>query len=301
MRPVTLLTSGTAGAANARSPAARANSGSTGSSSALWRAWLARSRSQRSCSPAQRVSREATRPAGPLTTWWTPFSAATSSPTPETPTFISSTSARTRSSGAETAVIAPPSGCEPVRAPRRTANRMPSSSPNTPAVRAAASSPTPYPSTASGRIPTSDQRAARAQASAKSAGWVNEVSSRSPEDPAAPNITASSDSPRSARNTASQRSSTSRAAGSRSWRSRPIPTHWLPSPGNRKATFPPTLPASTPPETAAAPSPSRRPAVSRKRMAARLPKWVRPVPATQARSAHRGGERSPPRASSQAR
>ena len=84
---------------------------------------------------------------------------------PDDVSFQPATAAATRSAGAKAAAMAP--GAVPdSNVPRAAANRIPVSSENTPAVRAAAISPTLCPITTAGRIPTLAQSAVSAHSSA---------------------------------------------------------------------------------------------------------------------------------------
>ena len=184
---------------------------------ALWNAWLTASPSVRTPRLPRRRRSPATSRAGPLTTACAPLSAASARPSPRARAFVFRISASTLSTGRNTAAILPPAGSAPISAPRRAAKRIPASTSRQPAAQAAPTSPAPWPSTASGTIPTARHNSVSAAASAKSAGCVHSVRSSSLARPSRPNSTPSSDLPsRSSRNTASQRSSTARATGSRS-------------------------------------------------------------------------------------
>ena len=214
---MTPLTSSAVGELQSRSSAAASSSGSTGSTGAAGNAFGLDRASARTPRFAKRRRKAPTSRAGPRTTQCVPFSAASESPGPRARAFVFRISAATVPAGANTAARRPPAGSDASSAPRRTANRIPSSSPKPPAAQAAPISPAPWPSAASGATPAPRQSSVTAAASAKSAGCANEGPSRSPRGPSSPNIAGSSDAPpRSSRKTVSQRSSTSRAAGSHS-------------------------------------------------------------------------------------
>ena len=144
---------------------AASSAGSAGSTSALWNARVVFSRRTRTPSSSRRRETPSMPAAGPLTTWWAPLSAEMFTGGPEDLSFQAATAAATRSAGAKAAAMAP-GGVADSRAPRASANRIPSSSGNTPAACAAAISPTLCPITTSGRIPTLAQSAVSAHSSA---------------------------------------------------------------------------------------------------------------------------------------
>ena len=153
-----------AAADTASPPHASSSASSIGSISCEWKAWLVRKRSQRTPSPANSSASAATIPAGPDTTRCDPLSAAS-----DTAGYRPSAAA-IRSVEANTASIAPacaPSaGSAPIRDPRASASRKPSSSDSTPAACAAASSPTECPITTAGFTPRLAHSATRPACSA---------------------------------------------------------------------------------------------------------------------------------------
>ena len=175
----------------------------------------------------------------------------------------------TSRAGARTAAIAPAVGSDWINRARSATNRSPSSSENTPATHAAASSPTLWPRIASGITPHDRQSSASATSIANSAGCAYRVSSSADGGdgrkklrrdrrtgatsggmtwplwpfcvalPAGGSGYSSDSSGRSRwrRSTASQRSSVARNVGWlwNSWRA--IPTCCAPSPVNSHATL----------------------------------------------------------------
>ena len=83
-----------------------------------------------------------------------------------------SSAAATASGRAKMAAIAPPFGRACISRPRAAMSFAPSSRLNTPALQAAANSPTLWPSTADGRMPQDFQSSASAYSIAKIAGWA---------------------------------------------------------------------------------------------------------------------------------
>ena len=131
-----------------------------------------------------------------------PFTAATATPATRT--------ARTSSSEAATDTITPPAGNPCINRPRAATNVQASSSDNTPATCAAATSPTECPATKSGRIPHDSTSRYSATSNANNPGCATPVRSRS--------------SPIGPPNAATTSSYATANTGNRPYNSRPIPT-----------------------------------------------------------------------------
>ncbi len=180
------------------------------------------------------------------------------------------TSSATSSAGAATATMDPGARTDCIRAPRAATRRTASSSENSPATAAAATSPTEWPTSTSGRIPQLSQSLARAYSREKSAGWVNRVWSRSPGSPSSPNMSALTERPRCAAKSRSQASRCSRKTGWRAYSGAPMPVYCAPWPVNSSATL--RSGSAVGSWSRSASSSSRSPTTP----AIRWPKWARP-------------------------
>ncbi len=217
--PVTVETNGTTGSRNVRPCATRRNSSSIGSISAECAARETRTRvafSNRSASASTAASSPET------TTVPGPFTAAmhTSSPS----------SGRTSSTPARNDIIAPPSGSASISRPRASTRTHASRSDSTPAAWAAATSPTEWPSTWSGRSPHDSSSRSSATWTANSAGCAKSIRARrSWSSPQTTSRSAGSNSARTASNASAN-------TAKRWYSSRPMPTCWVPCPENMNAT-----------------------------------------------------------------
>ncbi len=138
--PVRFDTTASRGSPNSRPPTTRRNSSSTGSINGEWNACETRKRLVLRPSPSKRAPIARTAPSSPDTTTDPgPFTAATDTP--------SVSKGATSSSAASTATIAPPDGNPSINRARAATRRHASSSENTPATCAAATSPIECPAT----------------------------------------------------------------------------------------------------------------------------------------------------------
>ena len=154
--------------------------------------------------------------------------------------------------------MAPPAGSDCSRSARVATSCIAASSVNAPTTQAAMNSPSEWPATAVGVTPHARSVVANAYSSAKSAGCVQRVSSRSVGGTSLrPNITSSNFRSRIGSITAAQESIAARNTGSVSYRSRPMPTHCAPCPVKSHACRG-ARPASTRPLFAIVAAPSRK-------------------------------------------
>ncbi len=149
--PVTVETTGMRGAAKVSCPSTSPNASSIGSMRAEWNAWLTRSRLVLRPRAAKCAATASTASSSPETTTDSgPLTAA--SPAPGVPPTVARC-ARTSASVARIDTMAPPVGSACIRVPRAATRRAASGSDSTPAMCAAATSPTECPATKSGTTP----------------------------------------------------------------------------------------------------------------------------------------------------
>ena len=144
------------------------------------------------------------------------------------------TSSITDSSASTMAIEPIPSGSVPTARPRAATMRNASAAARTPAVTAAAYSPSECPATAAGSTPQLRHSSASAIWNATNA--VELTSGREKSADAAPYSTSINETPVSAQNVGSSRVMASRKTGASSYSVRPMPTYAPPCPVNTKAT-----------------------------------------------------------------
>ncbi|CAO0826327.1 hypothetical protein SMICM17S_08902 [Streptomyces microflavus] len=185
--------------------------------------------------------------------------------------------ARTSSSAASTAAIAPPSRAACMSRPRSATRTHASGRSRTPARWAAVTSPMEWPSRKSGVRPWCSASRNSAVSTANSAAWVNAVWSISAEsaDPSGANSTCLSGRTSSRSRCSQTASSAAAKTGDAAYSSRPMPSRWAPCPVRRNAVRPRWTPEPWPRTTAGDGSPRlNAPSASIS--------WSRPEPTTAA-------------------